>query len=583
MKNKLNILIAGIIVMYVGGCQTPDDLLPPVSHKGVNSISAYFTDNKGNILDENNAKFTATITEGSNEIVIPIPYFYPENSDNMVTSEMMSKMRIRAVLDDNVTVSPALLYMDLNPDNRYSITVTDQRKEKHEYIIRGEVKKSSACSIEEFTLPELSLDGIISETNKKISLITPEDLPPVKASIKISPHATISPDPRTTAIAYNTDQQFVVTAHDGITKATYTVTRTILPKIPGGIRPGSAKIMFAKKLISELGATNHTHGGLAATNNYVVISTRSNQNIVINPKTGELLSPLDVSITGGDLNDMYNTADNAGHILICNLAQNAGTFKMWKLNSLSETPELFIDWKENTTFDIGRKVSVQGNIAADAIITAPLHNASSGQFARWKVTGGILQSQTPDIVTVNGMTWDRNVDVVYTSATNVNADYFVTRYSDFVPSSQGNDYSMLNWINGSNNTVRKSLVNVNAGFVSNAVDYTVFNNIPYALVNYLNGATWGQADMVYLVNAADVGAFTAVYNEWGGPWGAGGAVEWACELHKYGAMEGSGIANGNYTGDVAFVQSDSGYFLYVYFMFTNGYIVGLQFDCLDVN
>jgi hypothetical protein len=279
---------------------------------------------------------------------------------------------------------------------------------------------------------------------------------------------------------------------------------------------------------------------------------------------------------------MYNTADDAGHILIANLAQNAGTFKVWKLNSLSGTPELFINWTGNTTLAVGRKISVQGNLASEAIITAPLHNGTGAQFARWRVTGGALQSQTPDIVTVSGMTWTTNVDVVSTSASDVNADYFVARYADHVPGENGNVYPMLNWINGSNNTVRKSLVNVNSNFVSNAVAYTVFNRVPYALVNYINGFTWGQADMIYLVNASSVDSFTAEYNSWGSPWGVGGAVEWASEIHKYGAMSGSGVANGNSTGDVAFLQSEDGYFLYVYFMFTNGYIVGVQFDCVDI-
>ncbi|GAB6007762.1 DUF5018 domain-containing protein [Dysgonomonas reticulitermitis] len=581
MKNKLNIFIVGAI-LFLFGCQTPDDLVPSTANNGINSISAFFTDADGNILDENNGKFTATITEGNSDIVIPVSYYYPANSDNEVTQDMLTKMRISANLDDNVNVSPALLYLDLSSGKSHTFTVVDQMKRVREYTIRGEIVKSKACAIEEFNLPGFSISGIVNETTKTISLVSAEDLSSQLAEFRLSPHATISPDPSTTALNYNEDQTFTVTAHDGTTKATYTVKKAVPSKLPGGIRPGSAKILFEKKLIADLGAPANNHGGLAATRNYVVISTRSNQNIVIDSKTGALLSPLDVSFTGGGLYDMYNTADDAGHILIGNLAQNAGTFKVWKLNSLLGTPELFIDWTANTTLAVGRKISVQGNIDGDAIITAPLHNGTGAQFARWRVTGGVLQSQTPDIVTVSGLTWTTNVDVVSTSASDVNADYFVARYSDHISGENGNIYPMLNWVNGSNNTVRKSLVNVNSNFVSNAVAYTVFNKIPYTLVNYVNGFSWGQADMIYLVNAASVDSFTAEYNSWGGPWGAGGAVEWACELHKYGALNGSGVANGNSTGDVAFVQSADGFFLYVYFMFTNGYIVGVQFDCVDM-
>ncbi|MDR1091955.1 MAG: DUF5018 domain-containing protein [Prevotella sp.] len=581
MKNKLNIFITGVM-LFLSGCQTPDDLIPSTAKNGINSISAYFTDADGNILDENNGKFTATVTEGNYDIVIPVSYYYPASSDNQVTQDMLTKMRISANLDDNVNMSPSLLYLDLSSGKTHTFTVVDQMKRVHEYTIRGEIVKSKACAIEEFNLPGFSISGIINETTKTISLVSAEDLSSQLAEFKLSPHATISPDPSTTTLNYNEDRTFTVTAHDGTTEATYTVKKSMPDKIASGIRPGSARILFAKKLIADLGAPANNHGGIAATQDYVVISTRDNQNIVINAKTGALLSPLNVSVTGGGLNNMYSTADDAGHILICNLAQNAGTFKVWKLNSLQGTPELFIDWAANTTFAMGRKFSVQGNIDGDAIITAPLHNGTGAQFARWRVAGGVLQSQIPDIVTVGGLTWTTNVDVVSTSATDVNADYFVARYSDHIAGENGNVYSMLNWVNGNNNTVRKSLVNVNSNFVSNAVAYTVFNKIPYALVNYLNGFTWGQADMIYLVNAASLDSFTADYNSWGGPWGAGGAVEWACELHRYGAINGAGIANGNSTGDVAFVQSADGFFLYVYFMFTNGYIVCVQFDCLDM-
>jgi hypothetical protein len=585
MKNKIYLLILMGALFAINGCQTPDELLPPVAHSGINSVTAYFTDADGNILDADKGKFTANVTEGNTAIVISVPFYFPEESDNQVTTAMLSKMKMRANLDDNVMVEPALLYMDLNQSN--AITVTTQRKEKVEYTVSSVIRKSSACVIEEFKLPSLNLDGIINETAKTISLVTLDNLEPATATIRLSPHATISPDPRTTAIDYNTNRQLVVTAHDGTT-ATYTVQKAVPAKLTAGIRPGSAKILFEKKTIADLGAPTHNHGGLAASNDYVMISTRAAQSIVIDAKTGELLTSVDVSAIGGTIGfgNFYNTADDAGHILICNLAQNHGTFKVWKLNTVSSALELYIDWSANT-LAIGRKLSVQGDIAGDAIITAPLHSGTPGQFARWQVIGGVLQSQTPDIVAVNGLTWTTHVDVVYTSATNLNADYFVARYGDHSPGANGNIYSQLNWINGATHATRAELVKVNSNFIANAVDYIVFNNTPYALVNYVNGYNWGQADQVMLVNAADANSFTCEYTSWGAWPTATGAVEWTTgivggySIYNYAAAGGS-TPNTNNTGDVAFVQSPDGFFLYVYFMFTNGYVVGVQFDCIDM-
>lgn len=586
MKTKFNIFIIGALLFLIG-CHTPDDLIPSSANNGITSITAFFTDEDGNILDENQGKFTATITDGNYDIVIPVSYYYPQSSDNQVTQQMLSNMRMRAVLDDNVTISPSLLYLDLSSGKTHTVTVTDQMKKVSQYTIRAEIVKSTACAIEEFNLPGFSISGIINETTKTISLVTAEDLSSQLAEIKLSPHATISPDPRTTALDYNEDQTFIVTAHNGTSKATYTVKKSMPDKIESGIRPGSAKIMFAKKLIAELGAPTHNHGGLAATQDYIVISTRDNQSILINSKTGALIGQLNVSATGGGLNNMYNTADDGGNVLICNLAQNVGTFKVWKLKPPTGTPELFINWTDNTTLAVGRKLSVQGDISNNAIITAPLVTGTDGKFARWQVTGGVLKSNTPEIVTVSGLTWTTSVDVISTSATNPNADYFITRHGNVDGELQ---YSLLNWMNGSTNTQRKSLTTANdqwGGFISNAVDYTVFNNIPYALVNYVNVWNWGQSDQILLANAGSVEEFTGP-SPFGNINNISGALVWMDGVNSNGyskynyAAAGATANNTNGTSDVAFVQSADGFFLYVYFMFTNGYIVGVQFDCVDI-
>jgi hypothetical protein len=205
MKNKyLSIVL--VLLTLLSGCHKPDELLPSVSREGINSITATFIDGTG--------KFTGYITEGSNEIVIPIPYYFPESSNNQVTAEQLSKMRVVANLDDNVTVTPSLLYLDLTKDN--VVTLTDQVKTKKEFIIKGEIRKSTECLIKEFTLPSLGLSGVINESAKTISLIAIGDIEPALANISLSYHATVSPDPTTTVLDYNSEVKLTVTAHDGI-------------------------------------------------------------------------------------------------------------------------------------------------------------------------------------------------------------------------------------------------------------------------------------------------------------------------------------------------------------------------------
>ncbi len=102
-------------------------------------------------------------------------------------------------------------------------------------------------------------------------------------------------------------------------------------------------------------------------------------------------------VTGLSVNH-YNTADDDGNILINNLVEAApGTFKVWKLADVTGTdlPEPFIEYTTTTQL-LGRKLSVKGSVDKNAIITVGLNNPMSSTFARWKVTNGILESQTPE-------------------------------------------------------------------------------------------------------------------------------------------------------------------------------------------
>lgn len=562
IKNRImkrNIFFTVILLLvYLAGCQEPDELLPSISRAGINSIVATFPDGTG--------EFIGTVQEGSNEIIIPIPYFYPVSSDNRVTEEMISKMRVRANLDDNVTVNPPLLYMDLTKEN--VIFVKDQVGEIHEYIVRGEIRKSSECEIKEFKIPSLGLTGVINEATKTISLVAIGDLEPAIAEVTLSYHATISPDPREQALDYNNEVEFVVTAHDGVTQNVYTVKKEIPEKLPYGIRSGSAKLMFAKKLKADIGITvDHLTGGLAVAGDYIVLNTRGENSIYLDAKTGEKIGEIDLGSVKGNLTNFYNTADKAGNILICNLAPNDGAFKVWKLSDVSGSPELLIEWDGGVA--VGRKISVQGDINGNAIITAPI--LSNGQqFARWTISDGNLSSQTPEIITMSGLAkgWTTNCDIVYTSGSDVNSDYFVASYSD----------NTFAWVDGTTNQVKQMLESISVNYIQNAVDFIEFNNAKYATVNWVNSFTWGAADMVWLLDVTTSSNFTGNLET-----GTCPAVVWETTRDTYGAKAVTPVVpNANGTGDVALKVSEDGFYLYLYFMFTNGYVVGYQFDCIDM-
>lgn len=560
MKNKILIAAITTTLILISGCQQPDDLLPSVSRSGINTITAKFADGTG--------AFSGTITEGSDVITIPIPYYYPESSDNQVASEKLTNMRMSANLDDNCTISPALLWMDLTKDN--VITLTDQLKAQKQYTIKGEIRKSSECLIKEFSIPSMGLSGVINETTKAISLVAVDDLAPALADVTLSYHATISPDPTTVAFDYDNEVTFTVTAHDGVTTNVYKVKKQIPDKLPFGIRSGSAKLMFAKKLKVDCGiAVDNLTGGMAVTKDYVILNTRNAPSVYLNARTGEKMGEISLGAITGSLTNFYNTADDNGNILITNLAMNAGTFKVYKLTSVAGTPELYIDWATGTQ-NIGRKLSVMGSIDGNAIITAPILGAAGQTFARWTVVGGALTSQTPEVVTMSGLTngWTTNCDIIQTSDTDLTSDYFVASYSD----------NTFAWVDGATNTVSKKLDAISANYIQNAVDYITFNNANYVTLNWANSFTWGASDAVWLLDVTNDANFTGNLETYTCP-----AVVWQCARDTYGAKAVSPVvANGNGTGDVALRVSDDGFYMYLYFMFTNGYVVGYQLDCIDM-
>ncbi|WP_286833920.1 MULTISPECIES: DUF5018 domain-containing protein [unclassified Proteiniphilum] len=538
----------------LNGCQQVEDLTPSVSRYGINSLNASFY---GDESSENS--FTSEINYETGVITIVFPYNYPRTSENVLTTDDLKKVRVTANLDDNVTISPSLLYMDLTKEN--FITVTDQSKTKKDYKIVAEIRKSAEAKITDFNLDALGISGIIDELNKTISLISIEPIGEVLAKLSISHGATISPDPRTTALNYDNEVTLTVTAQNGSDKAIYTIRKDVPNKVELGMRNGSDKVLWSKKLQTDLGisALNVTTS-LAVTKDYVIVNTRNEPGMILDRKTGAKVGtmPNMQSIIGG-LTNFFATADDGNNILICNLAPNAGTYKVWRINGVNGTPELYIDWAASGSTAIGRKLSIKGSLDGDAIITAAIMGDAKS-FARWQVKGGVLQSQIPEIVAIPeiGGAWWNNADVVATNPSDPIGDYFVSYYA--LP-------RRFAWIDGKTNTFRALGPEISGNWVQNAADYTVFNGNPYAASNSVNSFTWGSDDKIYLFDASSTTTFTEPI--------------WTSPIGTYGGKDNGG-QNGNGTGDVILKVSTDGYYMYLYFMFTNGCVVCVQYDCIDM-
>ena len=564
MKKILYILSTIVLaVCAFTACQEPDALIPAESRNGINSVTAYFLYD-----DREENEFPAEIDYEAGLITIVFPYTYPANSDSHLEMSDLKKVKVVANLDDNVVVDPPLLMLDLTRDDNF-VTVTDQRKQKKTYQIIGVIRKSNLCQITKFELPSKNLTGVINESTKAISLIYNDVIGSVLAKATLSFGASFQGvDPTVTKCNYDSPVDLTVVAQDGVTTATYTVKIEEPDILSKGMRHGSEKMLWHINL-NSLGIGNSLlTGGFAALKDYVVLNTRGEDMVVINAETGKKTGTIALDFKE-NLKNFYCTADLNDNILVCNLTPNDGNvFTVYRIQGINGTPTKYIEFDAGGE-SLGRKISVYGSLDGDAIITATITTGSvaltDNSFYRWTVTGGVL-NPVPVKVTIadDGVgLWTYNSDIVYSSATDTDADYFVSSYAAI----GGTDGRHHLWMDGKTHMIKFKSPAFSVNWVPNAVDYAFFNGVGIMASITINGFTWGADDVGYLYDLSENNLDEPV---------------WQCEKGVYGAFATNAVANGNQTGDVALRVSPDGYFLYFYYMFSGGQIVKVQFDCLNM-
>lgn len=559
MKRFNRFLIAASSVLVLASCQQPEYIMPDTATKGINSITASFI---GDDSDDN--KFSSEIDYDNHIITIVFPYTYPANSKYNLVEADLQKVKVVANLDDNCYLEPSLLIMDLTKDNH--VTLIDQRKERTDYIVRGEIRKSNACAVTEFVLLEDNLTGVINETTKTISIVYNEAPRTQLARIETSFGASItgSVDPSKVACDYSQDVKFTVTAQDGNTSAEYTVKVQLPDVLDKGMRPNSGKVLWNVKLNDTYALTTpFMMTSMAVINDYIVLNTRAEDMIVVDRKTGAKVGTIALPFKSS-LGNFKATGDNADNILVTNLDDNE--IVVYRIKGINGTPEEYIRYSTGGK-SYGRGISVIGSLDGDAVIVMPRYQ-DTWSFLRWKVTGGVLNPD-PEVVDItsdlNAGGWVYNADVIPTSATDLHADYFVNSYAKLVGEGS-NDRATL-WIDGGNNTSKARSAFGSSNWVRNAGDYVEFNGVGFLAANSVNSFTWGSDDIVWLYDLGDSNLDN---------------IAWKCDAGIYGAMANMSQANGNACGDVALRVSDNGYYMYMYFFFAGGQLVCVQFDCLDM-
>lgn len=557
MKKHIYIILMGLVGCLVG-CQSPDELTPSSNSTGFNSLTAYFTEG-----DYTSAEFKTTVTDLNSDIVINIPYYYPEESNNQT---VLGKMKVIAAIDDNCLISPKLGVLDLSQKNYFQFT--NGKGETRQICITGAIKKLSGSQVTYFAVPAndatgfAGVTGTIDQESKVISLITVDDLSSVNVDFKLSPHATISPDPSATKVNLNADTKFTVTAQDGTT-STYTVTKAAPEKISYGYRSGSEKLLWSFDFTTAGFAWGSTNQASLASigNNLVVNMGNGSTPIYFNRITGAKVGEINLgsaSAAGCVTNDLN------GNLLICNYVDDGGVFTIYRTKSVLTAPTSFISYANSTGYTLGRKVSVQGNVDGDAIISAELESWNgSSSFVRWVVSGGVVGS--PEVITMSGVgNWSAGTtvsDIVY-ATTNATDGYFTSFY----------DADVLNYMKG---TAKVASLNPQSdgsawAYNNNCLDVKAFNGARYLSLGCVSHfPQWGINTQIYLYDVTSTGQFTGTVD-------SSPALVFKPSITSFNGTDGVSAS-----GDVLLVPSADGYTLTLYYIDNNCKAMGAyQFDCI---
>lgn len=565
MKQKLLYLLALVMMVFTSSCEDPEHVAATVNRQGLTSVSAIFAD--GPYVGLELARFElGDLEEVPDVIVIPVPFFYPETSDDE-SAQYMTNVRVQAELAPNCSLTPGMTTMDLTKDNHF--VFTDAQGNSKDIIIKGERVKSSACELLAFSLVDPDVNGVLNKATMTVTLSSGEDLSSCLATYQVSPHATIENDPAVNPRDYNESTIIKVVAHDGVTYKEYKVVKSETPKIAQGYDPNSFETLFNIDPASMLGVGNFeaaTGPTLAFVKNKLIYcegdgTTPIYVNGLNGAKEGE--------ITLGAASAGSVTNDEGGHLLIMNKALGGEQVNIYSTTDYAAAPELFVSFTNPTTLPVGSKFKIMGNIEEDALIVMPTEGVPSVTTASVvlyiTVTDGVVSDVQQQDLSALGLDWDSapvGTAGICAVSTNPADGLLWTKYGG----SFGHVTAAGFLGDISNDTT-------GWGLNANCLDSKTFNNQRYAALGVVSHfPSWGMGPEFYLFNITDPGKLTG-----------DALADVPCLM--YSEVYASWYQDASYSiasGDVVLAPSADGYYMYMYFVDHNSQLlVGYRVDCIQ--
>ena len=569
MKRILSYICLAVIASAMFAACEPQYVLPTTEREGFTSISAYFTSGEYNNLELAKLEVTDEMVK-SGRLVIPVPYFYPETSDNP-TTKYMTNVRVKAVLDKNCSISPALTLMDLNLENEF--TFTDAKGNVYPIVITGKRTKSSAASFISFSIVGM-FEGFVDNEARKIYLYTVDDLSSCTAEAQASAHAEIVTD-LSVARNYNEPQTIVIKAHNG-TEYEYVTEKAIPTKIRNGFNKESVKQLFNFDPKSRFGTPDYLTKGLdpsiASIEGYLVVCLGNGSTLFcVHGTTGEKLG--EIALGAADPSGITN--DEAGNLLMINKIEGKGKIRIYRTTSVKTEPTLFYEYDNAVPLPNGVKIKVSGSIDGNAVITVPYVGVAgvttASQILRLTVSGGKVSA----------------ADVIDLAPAKLSWDADPSNYAGFAPASSNPADGLftasygstrLDWLNSSFAIAKSMGTTVEAAWAwnPNSLDCKLYNNAQYlAMLVLAHFPAWGGHPSLYIYNVSDKNSLTGDFTS------SPSLVLASGDISSFNATNADSTLS---SGDVVIAQSADGFkiFIYYYDQYA-GAIGGYSADCIKRN
>lgn len=564
MKNIIYKALAGTVMLsFAIACHKPQYVLPTADREGFTSLSAYFTSGENNNMLL--AKLNVTdemIREG--RLVVPVPYYYPEESDNP-TTKYMTSVRMKAELDKNCYISPALTILDLNLENEF--TYTDAQGETYPIVITGKRKKSSDATFISFALVNM-FDGFVSNEERKIYLYTTDDLSSCTAEGQVSAHSEIVTD-LTKPRNYNEPQTVVIRAHDG-TEIEYVTEKARPTKIRVGFNPESLKQLFNLDPKSRYGTPDYLTDGvqpsLAVTGGYLVVNPGNGSTpFYVHGTTGVKMG--EIAVGSAEVGGI--TSDSAGNMLISNALDGKGKLKIWKTSSVTAAPELFYEYDSEVALPVGVRIKANGDINGDAVITMPYGGVAgiteASQFLIITVKGGaVVETQVVDLTgTLSWGAFSTNSAGFAPASSNPADGVFTASYGTV----------RIDWLDSSFSVAKSMGTSSGNAWLwnTNVLSTLTFNNADYLLMFQLGHfPAWGSPAL-YVYNVTNKASLSGEFTDTS-------CLVASSAIEAFNSVNAEGTVS---SGDAIMASSADGFkvFFYYYDQYS-GAIGGYSADCI---